>query len=612
MTNFRPRWAWRDVFVVCLCLCISLLISAVAGAAPSRHVRSTNGARHSRAVAVPSAKPPRKLMIASRRARHADSVLVADAKHLRRCLRAHPVHPRRCNGERHALQQAGTRLANAERALAQLARAGKTGASDSATTASTSGNPLLAPTLTVSGETLEWNSVDGIDTYVFVRKVPGEADQYSVVSGTSVTPPPVPGETVRYSVRTTASSSAWATEVSISYPPASQPPSPPPSPPDEQAAPALSVSGQTLTWNAVAGVSTYVFVRKVPGQADQYSEVSGTSVTPPAVPGATVRYSVRTAVQGSAWAPEVSISYPSTTTPPPPPPPPPPPNIPPPPPVEQPLETNSGMMVGLDTGGWNAESSVNDFSGAVKFIRSAYTNYDDDTHMGYLAKDGVKLLPLFGEGGSLSEYDNGGFANEIVTWFKRYGYGGTFWAGRPVDLGATTCELLNEPRLLSGYSNQLYAEITKLVYAALEANFAPSVRPKLLVSNDGGVFQAHVGAVADGVVTHAYGGSSGQDGGADGDRQEIESDRAASGLPVYVTEVGWPTAVGQPPTGDSQQWTEAQQAENIVNFIRWARSKGYVDDVTIFNYVDYGTNDYYGIERKGGAHKLSFQALKEA
>ncbi len=273
---------------------------------------------------------------------------------------------------------------------------------------------------------------------------------------------------------------------------------------------------------------------------------------------------------------------------------------------------SGGMVVGLDAGGWDDESSVRDFSGAVRFVRSSYRNYSDDTHVGYLAEYGVKLLPLFGEGGSLSEYDNGGFVSEIVTWFKRYGYGGTFWAGRPVDLGATTCELLNEPRLLSGYSNQLYAAITKLVYAALEANFAPSLRPKLLVSNDGGVFQAHVGAVADGVVTHAYGGSSGQDGGADADRQEIESDHAASGLPVYVTEVGWPTAVGQPPTGDSQQWTEAQQAENIANFIRWARGTGYIDDVTIFNYVDYGSNDYYGIEHTNRTHKPSYTALAEA
>ena len=42
---------------------------------------------------------------------------------------------------------------------------------------------------------------------------------------------------------------------------------------------------------------------KVPGQPETFTAVSGTSTTPPAVPGKTVTYSVRTAVDGSAWAP---------------------------------------------------------------------------------------------------------------------------------------------------------------------------------------------------------------------------------------------------------------------------------------------------------------------
>ena len=75
-------------------------------------------------------------------------------------------------------------------------------------------------------------------------------------------------------------------------------------------------------------------------------------------------------------------------------------------------------------------------------------------------------------------------------------------------------------------------------------------------------------------------------------------------IPIYVTEVGWPTAVGQPSTGDSFQWTEAEQAQNITNFIDWAKGTGYIADVTIFNYRDYGTNDWYGIESASGAHKL--------
>jgi hypothetical protein len=83
----------------------------------------------------------------------------------------------------------------------------------------------------------------------------------------------------------------------------------------------------------------------------------------------------------------------------------------------------------------------------------------------------------------------------------------------------------------------------------------------------------------------------------------------ASGKPVYVTEVGWPTAVGQPCTGDSQQWSEADQATNITNFITWAEGTGYVNMVMIFGLRDYGTNNWYGVERKDGTKKPSYAAL---
>ncbi len=111
---------------------------------------------------------------------------------------------------------------------------------------------------------------------------------------------------------------------------------------------------------------------------------------------------------------------------------------------------------------------------------------------------------------------------------------------------------------------------------------------------------------------HPYGGASGSTGGALGNRASVEAAHAESGKPVYVTEVGWPTDVGQPSTGDSQQWSEAQQAANITRFVAWARSTGYVAMVDIFGYVDYGTNDWYGIERRDRSHKPAFAALAGA
>src|SRR6202035_694985 len=206
--------------------------------------------------------------------------------------------------------------------------------------------------------------------------------------------------------------------------------------------------------------------------------------------------------------------------------------------------------------------------------------------------------------------------------FKRYGKGGTFWAGRP-DMGSTAVELLNEPGNPYFWSDATnyaaYASLSRVVHAALEANFAPANRPKLLLSYDGGyggseygraIFAA--GAVADGVTVHPYGGKSSPAASAEGHRERAVQAHAETGLPVYVTEIGWPTAVGQPPTGDSLQWTEQQQAENITRFIAWARETKYVAMVVVFNYVDYGSNNWYGIERKDRSHKLAYSALAEA
>jgi hypothetical protein len=550
-------------------------------------------------------------MAASRRARAADRVLVADARQLKRCLRAHRLHPRRCNSARGALQRAGSRFANAERRLARFGRMGRPSGSLGAKTASSYG-PLAAPHLTVSGQTLQWNRVAGINNYVYVRKVPGQLDHYSVITGASITPPPVPGATVRYSIRTAVNGSEWAHEVSITYAPVAGGPTPP----DTQAAPAIRVSGQTLSWNEVGGVTTYVFVRKVPGQSDQYSEVSGMSVTPAPVPGATVKYSVRTAVTGSAWAPEVAIAYPSSPAPPPPPP------VTKPVGGEPPVE-NAGMFVGLDIGGWDWASAINDEAGAVKYVRSSYNHFDSDSQMELLAKAGVHLMPLFGEGGTLAGYDNAGFVGEIVAWFQRYGKGGTFWQGKPADLGATTCELINEPGnpyFYPDYNNHaLYASMTKAVHAALEAIPAAN-RPKLLISYDGGfngsqygkeIFAA--GAVADGVTVHPYGGKNNVEQSALGGRERVTQAHEQTGLPVYVTEVGWPTALGQSPTGDSLQWSEAQQAENITRFVKWSRELRYVNAVVYFNYADYGSNDFYGIVHSSGSgHKLGYEALRIA
>lgn len=82
---------------------------------------------------------------------------------------------------------------------------------------------LAAPTLRVSGTTLQWSKVADVDRYVLVQKVSGSSDRYWVESGTSHTPAALPGKTATYSVRADVSGSKWATEVKIAYPKASEP-----------------------------------------------------------------------------------------------------------------------------------------------------------------------------------------------------------------------------------------------------------------------------------------------------------------------------------------------------------------------------------------------------
>ncbi|MGP0103532.1 MAG: hypothetical protein ACLPUT_18165 [Solirubrobacteraceae bacterium] len=602
-----------------MAICLALLAIGVAtGAAAASPSSSRARAGSGRVRATASRAVPRALARAASRSTTADRTLVADAKALRRCLAAHSSQPSVCDGARGALQRAGRRLKAAERSLSKVA-------SDTASARSASWGggsaTVQAPTITVSGQSLSWNRVDNVNSYVFVRKVPGQADQYSTVTGTSITPPPVPGLTVRYSVRAAVNGSAWASERAITYPKAAEPPAETPpvetpvekpaeKPPVEtQAAPTLHVSGQTISWTEVGGVSTYVLAIKVPGKEEKYTEVSGTSVTPSAVPGVTVRYSLRTAVEGSAWSTEVAISYPAETPPPP-------------PPAkesEKTEETQPGslltgpMWVGVDAGGWPS-SFASDIAGAASYVR-----LESPSSISGWTAAGLKVIDDMA-----GPYNSGGVA----------AVNATEWAAKAVaevkaNPQIAAIEVLNEPgNQWIGWGSSAgdaanaaaYDHLLKVVHEAFVANFGSNY-PAILASYDGGegpttwgqemwAAEPNVGNYINGVTLHSYGGTSNRTHSALGDREQIEKAHSQHpDMPIYITEVGWPTAVGQPSTGDSFQWTESEQAQNITNFVDWAKGTGYIQDVTIFNYRDYGTNDWYGIESASGAHKLSYTAL---
>lgn len=625
MQTTRPRIirALRTLMAVSLAALVALLTFAAAGGAASQTKRSSSS-HNPRLVAIAASRSvPRPLAVAAQISRNADRNLVIKAKRLKRCLAAHPARPSACGAARGALQSAGSQLRRAQSKLASVAGASASPAYRAGYSHSGWWYALFqAPKLQVSGEKLSWAPVAGIDHYVFVRKAPGQPDQYSTVTGTSIIPPPIPGVTVRYSVRTAVNGSAWAAERSISYPePTGTTPSEaeteaphgepaPKETVDTQAAPKLTASGLTLSWNAVGEVSAYVLAIKVPGREEQFTEVSGRSFTPPVVAGVTVGYSVRTAVAGSAWSAEVTISYPAKGTPSPPTPP-----SAPEPKGEEPQSgsiVTSPMWVGVDVGGWPSNFAA-DVAGAASYVRVN----SQSSVPGYTAA-GLHVIDLL-----LDESSAG------VGGLNATEYAAEAVAAVRANPQMAALEVLNEPgnqwgamgpNAGSTANAAAYDHLLKVVHEALVANFGSNY-PPVLASYDGGegpttwgqqmwAADPNVGSYINGITLHSYGGTSNRAHSGLGDRAMIEAAHAQHpNIPIYITEVGWPTAVGQPPTGDSLQWTEAEQAQNIVNFVNWAKGTGYIQDVTIFNYRDYGSNDYYGIETASGAHKLSYTAL---
>jgi hypothetical protein len=284
---------------------------------------------------------------------------------------------------------------------------------------------------------------------------------------------------------------------------------------------------------------------------------------------------------------------PLPVTPPPPPPPP-----------------STSMIVALDAGGWNWQAAVEDVAACVKHLRAQSVYYDTPAQAQVLASADLTLMPLFTGGTSLGGINAESMAAEIVKWFQAYG----------PQTKAVTCELLNEPGNPYFWSDPknytAYGNLILTVHAALAAELANP--PTILVSYDGGYEGDGWGAALLEAVpalnaldiaftVHPYGGHGANS--AEGGRARV-TEAGATGKPVYVTEVGWPTDISAAPTGDSLQWTEAQQVENIESFYKWATSLGYVKGVTLFNYADYKPNNWYGIvDEAGTRHKQSYAAL---
>lgn len=171
----------------------------------------------------------------------------------------------------------------------------------------------------------------------------------------------------------------------------------------------------------------------------------------------------------------------------------------------------------------------------------------------------------------------------------------------------------------SSTNRAAYASLVIRVHDALVSTFGAN-RPLQLCSYDGGhdssnawgeAWTANKTALADCdlITEHPYGGTGERARASLGNRGQVERAHAQTGKPVAITEVGFPT-VG--PTGDSLQYTEAEQATSVGSIVRWARSTGYVPVITIYGYRDSSEAGGYGLERHNGSHKPAWKALAEA
>jgi Glycosyl hydrolase catalytic core len=385
--------------------------------------------------------------------------------------------------------------------------------------------------------------------------------------------------------------------------------------------PLLRLSGHSLKWRALPGVSTYVVavVQHPFGTRDTtYRWVRGTSFRPSKVPGQTVEYGLRANVPAAPWAREVMITWARRTR-----------RF----SAHRALSSSgSSMVVGLNETGWvGGVGAIKDLARAFQYVRVDASRPEPISDY---TRNGVKAIVTIPGTCPSCGYSLAGVRTiNAAAWASS---ALSYYHNQCKDSAANcpALELLNEP---AGYwfwgggatsqaNEAAYANLIRTTWDTFHNRYG-SNGPKILATYENSDWWAGVrasnssiGKYFDGIVVHAYGGGCGSSraSSALGMRSLVSSAHTATRKPVWITEVGWPTATSQPCNSDSLQWTETQQADNIYNFVTWARSTGYVSAVMYFQYRDY-TGMWYGVERYGeggstvdGSKKPGWYALAEA
>lgn len=288
------------------------------------------------------------------------------------------------------------------------------------------------------------------------------------------------------------------------------------------------------------------------------------------------------------------------------------------PPVEPPAPPVSSLIVGLDSGAWG-QTGADDAKGCVKWVR--YEIERGPSQIATFRKAGLKVIMNFAGPNGAGPEDRGVKGLSADKWAANTL---AFYKANTTPTDSPLLEVLNEPggdwfwgdNANSQENADAYRVLIKKTYDLFHAEYG-NAAPKILATldgNEGLKFGERLKPKGlpylDGVIVHPYGGTGSRTESAKGNRDKIEDAYALAEKPVYCTEIGWPTAVGKSPTGDSLQWSESEQAQNIINFGAWCRTKPYVAAFIYFQYRDFSDNSWYGVCTASGSKKPSYAALK--
>jgi hypothetical protein len=438
---------------------------------------------------------------ATRARNRAEALISSRRRALAKCVRRHPS---RCDSIREAIDRASSRVAAANSRLNEI---------------------KVAPTVTVSGETLTWNAIEGVESYVVVRTVAGRANSRWIVAGTSITPHALPGRTATFTVRTLTRHSEPSQPVSISYLAVT--------PPSEGSTPPAAPEGGTKTdpkTEEKAGSGTEGKTEE-PKKPEEESAKPGTSFETGVVP---------TTLAGSE---------PST--------------------VRQ-LGARSVRM----------EFAIGEPASALASAVEAY------------ARVGVRVMPLAGFYGRLPSPAE---ARNLASWAATYGPGGSFWAGKsfPSSVAVTDIEFGNETSYSYQYSdNSASGVATRAQTYALrfkEAEIAvKEVNPSvglLAQADDGGSgspawVNNMFAAVPDlaqrvaGWTVHPYGTT--WQAKMDDLVNTTAAHGAAANIPIYVTELGISVDNGKC-VSNNYGWnpcmTNSEAASTLANLVSGMRNR---------------------------------------